>query len=265
MKIYLRYLKSERIDSLLFAIGLFGCGYIFVRMYPSFGKLQALKDYFEMMPAFLKAFMGEEIIDFTTLKGFLTVEFFNTTWLFITGIFSCLYAGSLVAEETEKKTLEILFSTAVTRTGYLVSKFAGFLTLLVFLATASFLGLYLGMWQLGEKIDESLMFYAFFTGTICIATIGCMGLLFSCVFNEQRRAISMTMILFFSLWIFNLIATMLEQYPFLKFFTLFHYCDASKIFKRQAICWPDIGILIAVFTIMFMSSIFTFRRKEIYL
>ncbi|MHC4104505.1 MAG: ABC transporter permease [Planctomycetota bacterium] len=265
MRIYLRYLRSERIDSLLFAIGLFGCGYIFVVMYPSFGKLQALKGYFEMMPAFLKAFLGEEIIDFTTLKGFLTVEFFNTTWLFITGIFSCLYAGSLVAEETEKKTLELLFSTAVTRTGYIISKFTGFLTLLVFLTTASFLGLYLGMWQIGEKVDEGLMFYAFFSGTICIATIGSMGLLFSCVFNLQRRAISVTMILFFALWIFNLIATMLEQYPVLKFFTLFHYYDASKIFKRQAICWPDIGILIAVFTIMLTSSIFTFRRKEIYI
>ena len=84
MRIYLRYLRSERIDSLLFAIGLFGFGYILVVMYPSFGKLQAFKDYFEMMPAFLKALVGEEIIDFTTLKGFLTVEFFNTTWLFYT-------------------------------------------------------------------------------------------------------------------------------------------------------------------------------------
>jgi ABC-type transport system involved in multi-copper enzyme maturation permease subunit len=265
MRIYLRYLRSERIDSLLFAIGLFGCGYIFVAMYPSFGKLQALKDYFEVMPAFLKAFLGEEIIDFTTLKGFLTVEFFNTTWLFITGIFSCLYAGSLVAEETEKKTLEILLSTAVTRTEYIISKFAGFLTLLVFLATASFLGLYLGMWRIGEKVGEVLMFYAFFSGTICVATIGSMGLLFSCAFNTQRRAVSVTMILFFSLWISNLVATMLEQYPLLKFFTLFHYCDASKIFKRQAVCWPDIGILTAVFTIMLTLSIFTFRRKDIYI
>ncbi|UCG56311.1 MAG: ABC transporter permease subunit [Phycisphaerales bacterium] len=265
MRIYLRYLKSERIGSLLFAIGLFGFGYILVVMYPSFGKLQALKNYFEMMPVFLKALLGDEIIDFTTLKGFMTVEFFNTTWLFVTGVFSCLLAGSLVAEETEKKTLEILLSTAVTRTGYIISKFAGFLTLLVFLATASFLGLYLGMWRIGEQIDEGLMFYAFFTGTICMAAMGSIGLLFSCLFNEQRRAISMTLIVFFSLYLFNLFATFLEQYPRLKYFALFHYYDASKIFKRGAICWPDIGILLAVFTIVLISSIFTFRRKDIYI
>jgi ABC-2 type transport system permease protein len=263
--IYLRYLKSERIGSLLFAIGLLGFGYILVVIYPSFGKLQAMKEYFEAMPAFLKAFVAEEITDFTTLTGFLTVEFFNTTWLFVTGIFSCLYAGSLVAEETEKKTLELLFSTPITRTGYIISKFAGFLTLLLFLATASFLGLYLGMWQIGEKIDEGRMFYALFSGTICIATIGSIALLFSCVFNGQRRAISLAMILFFLLWMFNLVATMLEQYPLLKYFTLFHYCDASKIFRRQAIWWPDIGILIAVFAIMLTSSVFIFRRKEIYI
>lgn len=263
--IYLRYLKSERIGSLLFAIGLLGFGYILVVIYPSFGELQAMKDYFEAMPAFLKAFVAEEITDFTTLTGFLTVEFFNTTWLFITGIFSCVYAGSLVSEETEKKTLELLFSTAITRTGYIISKFSGFLTLLLFLATASFLGLYLGTWQIGERIDEGLMFYALFSGTICMATIGSIALLISCVIDGQRRAISLAIVLFFLLWIFNLVATVLEQYPLLEFFTVFHYCDASKIFRRQAMWWPDIGILIAVFTIVLTTSISIFRRKEIYI
>jgi ABC-2 type transport system permease protein len=233
-------------------------------MYPSFGKLQALKDYFEMMPTFFKALLGDEIIDFTTLKGFMTVEFFNTTWLYVVGIFSCLLAGSLVAEETEKKTLEILFSTAVSRTGYILSKFTAFLTLLIFLAIASFAGIYLGMWQIGERIDGVLLFYAFLSGTICMAAIGSIGLLFSCVFNGQRRAVSLTIIVFFSLYIFNLFATFLEQYPMLKFFALLHYYDASKIFKRESICWTDIGILITVFTIMFISSIFIFRRKDIY-
>ena len=222
MKIYLRYLKRECITSILFAIGLFGFGYILVVMYPSFGKLQAFKDYFEAMPVFLKSFVAEDITDFTTLKGFLTIEFFNTTWVFITGFFSCFYAGSLVAEETEKKTLEFLLSTAVTRTGYIISKFAAFLTLLVLLTTASFVGIYLGTWQIGEQIDEGLIFYAFFSGTICMAAIGSIGLLFSCLFNEQRRAISMTLIVFFSLYLFNLFATLLEQYPTLKYFTLLY-------------------------------------------
>ncbi len=265
MKIYLRHLKSERITSLLFAIFLLGFGYLIVVLYPEIAEIQVIKNYFEAMPEFLKAFLGEEIIDFTTFKGFMTVEYFNTTWLFVVGIFSCLMAGLLVTEETEKKTLEILFSTPVTRTGYIISKFAAFLTLLVFLSIASFIGIYLGMWEIGEQIDKSLIFYVFFSGTICMATIGSIGLLFSCIFNEQRLAISLTIIVFFSLYLFNLFATFLEQYPKLKYFTLFYYYDASKIFKREAICWPDIGILVGVFTVMFMLSIFFFRRKEIYL
>ena len=265
MKIYLRYLKSERLSALLFATALFGCGYLLVAIYPSIAKIQEFKDYLEAMPMFLKAFLGEEIIDFTSLQGFMTVEYFNTTWLFITGIFSCLFAGSLIAEETEKKTLEILFSTPVTRTGYIISKFAGFLTLLAFLTTASFLGLYLGMQQIDEKIDADLMVYAFFSGAICIATIGSIGLLFSCIFNDQRLACSVTMIIFFSLYIFNLVAMMLEQYPLLEYFSLFHYYDASRIFKNEAINFFDLGILIGVFTAMFTTSIFVFRRKDIYL
>jgi ABC-2 type transport system permease protein len=223
------------------------------------------KDYIESLPAFMKAFLGREIMDFTTLEGFLTVEYFNTTWLFIMGVFSCLFAGAIVAEETEKKTLEILLSTPVTRTGFIISKFAGFFTLLVFLSVISFLGIYLGVLQIGEKMDNRLMFYIFLSGTICIATIGGFGLFLSCLFNEQRRAVGATITIFFSLYIFNLISLLLEQYPALKYFSLFQYYDASKIFKRQAMYWPDMAILLGVFSVMFGASIFTFRRKEIYL
>jgi len=265
MRIYLRYMKSERFSVLLYALFLLGCAYVVVAIYPSITKIHAFKDYIEAMPAFFKAFLGEEIMDFTTLNGFLTVEYFNTTWLFVMGIFSCLFAGALVAEETEKKTLEIVFSAPVTRTRFIISKFAGFLTLLVFLSAVSFLGIYLGELQIGETIDKRLTIYVFLSGTLCMATIGSIGLFLSCLFNEQRRATGVAITIFFLLYIFNLVALLLEQYPVLKYFSLFQYYDASRIFRRQAIYWPDMAVLIGVFSIMFGASIFTFRRKEIYL
>ncbi|MHC4558166.1 MAG: ABC transporter permease [Planctomycetota bacterium] len=265
MKIYLLYLKSERVTGLLFALFLLACAYVLVAIFPSIAKTMTLQDYIEAMPTYMKAFLGQEFIGVTTLEGFLTLEYFNTTWLLIMGVFSCLFAGAMVAEETEKKTLEILFSTPVTRTRFIISKFAGFLTLLVFLSAVSFLGIYLGELQIGQSIDKRLTVYVFFSGTICMATIGSIGLFLSCLFNEQRRATGSAITVFFLLYIFNLIALLLEQYPILKYFSLFQYYDASKIFKRQAMYWPDMAILIGVFSIMLGASIFTFRRKEIYL
>jgi ABC-2 type transport system permease protein len=265
MKIYLRYLKSERVTVLLFAFFLLVFAYVLVAIFPSITKIQMVQDYIESLPAFLKAFIGQEVIDIGTLEGFLTVEYFNTTWLLIMGVFCCLFAGALVAEETEKKTLEILLSAPVTRTRFIISKFAGFLTLLLFLSAVSFLGIYLGELQIDETIDKRLMVYIFLSGTICIAAIGSIGLFLSCLFNEQRRAVGAAITVFFLLYMFNLIAMLLEQYPILKYFSLFQYYDASRIFRRQAIYWPDMAILLCVFSIMFGASIFTFRRKEIYL
>jgi len=265
MKIYLRYLKSERVAVLLYALFLLVCAYVLVVIFPSIAKIQMVHDYIESLPAFMKAFLGQEIIDIATLEGFLTVEYFNTTWLLIMGVFCCLFAGALVAEETEKKTLEILLSAPVTRTRFIISKFAGFLTLLVFLSAVSFLGIYLGELQIGEAIDKHLTVYVFLSGTLCMATIGSIGLFLSCLFNEQRRATGAAIAVFFLLYIFNLVALLLEQYPILKYFSLFQYYDASKVFRRQAIYWPDMAVLIGVFSVMFSASIFAFRRKEIYL
>ncbi len=264
MRIYLRYLKSECVTTLLFGLFLLVFAYVLVVIFPSITKIQIAQDYIEALPAFLKAFLGQEIIDITTLEGFLTVEYFNTTWLLITGVFCCLFAGALIAEEAEKKTLEIVLSAPVTRTRFMITKFAGFLTLLVFLSAVSFLGINLGVLQIGEEMDKRLMVYIFLSGTTCIATIGCIGLFLSCLFNEQRRAVGATITVFFSLYIFNLISLLLEQYPALRYFSLFQYYDASRIFKQQSIHWPDIVLLIGIFSTMFGASIIAFRRKEIY-
>jgi ABC-2 type transport system permease protein len=264
MRVYLRYLRSEYVTALLFALFLLGFAYVLVAIFPSITQIQAMEDYFDAIPAFMKAFIGQEIIHITTLEGFLTVEYFNTTWLLIVGVFSCLFAGALVAEETEKKTLEILFSTPVTRTRFLVSKFAGFLTLLVFLSAVSLVGICLGEWEIGKGIDRRLVVYVFVSGTLCLAAVGSVGLFLSCVFNEQRRAIGATIAVFFTLYVFNVIAVLLEQYPILRYFSLFQYYDASKIFRQQTIQWADMAIVLGVFSLMFGASIVTFRRKELY-
>jgi ABC-2 type transport system permease protein len=265
MRIYWRYLKSERVSASLYALALFAFGYVMVVVFPSIGRIQMAQEYIDAMPPFMKAFIGQGVIDITTLEGFLTVEYFNTTWLLIMGVFSCLFAGALVTEETERRTLEILLSTPVTRTRFVVSKFAAFLTLLVLLALASFLSLSLGMAQIGERIEARLMVYAFLTGAAFLATIGSIALWFSCVFNGQRQAVSAAIVVFIFLYMFNLVAALLEDYPILGYLSLMHYYDASNIFKQQAVHWPDIAILLGVFSVMSGASIVTFRRKEIYI
>ena len=263
MRIYWRYLKSERVTALLYALALFVCGYVMVIVFPAIAEIQMAQEYIDAMPTFMRAFIGQEIMDITTAEGFLTIEYFNTTWLLIMGVFSCLFAGALVAEETERRTLEILLSTPVTRTHFVASKFAGFLTLLLILALASLLSLLLGMAQIGERIDVRLMVYALFAGTVCVAAVGSIALWFSCLFNGQRRAVGAAILVFILLYMFNVIAVLLEEYPILGYLSLMHYYDASKIFRQQAISWPDMAILVGVISVMFAASVVTFRRKEI--
>ena len=264
MSIYWRYLKSERMPAMLYAMTLFAFGYIMVVVFPSIARIQMAQEYIYALPPFLKAFIGQGTLDITTLEGFLSIEFFNTTWLLIMGVFSCIFAGALVSEETESRTLEIILSTPLTRTRLVASKFAGLLTVLVILAVASFLGVSLGMVQIGEHIEVRLMVYVFLTGTVCVATIGSIGLWISCLCNRQRRAVGAVIVVFIFLYMFNVVAALLEQYPILGYLSLMHYYDASKIFREQAMSWPDMAILLGAFSVMFAASVVTFRRKEIY-
>ena len=63
MRIYWHYLKSERVSASLYALALFACGYVMVVVFPSIAKIQMAQEYIDAMPPFMKAFIGQEIID----------------------------------------------------------------------------------------------------------------------------------------------------------------------------------------------------------
>jgi len=265
MHLYRRYLRSERITTLLYAVTLFLYAYFISFIFPYIGKIKALKDYMEILPPFLRAFFGEEIVQFTTLEGFLTVEFFNTTWIIILGIFTCLFVGSLVAEETEKRTLEITLSTPLRRCRFVLEKFLGFLTCLAVLVIASYSGILLGASHIHEKVNFATYNRVFFSGFLCMMSIGTIALFFSCIFNEQRRAVSVSLAFFLALYFFNIIAALLEQFPILRYLSLFNYYDASRIFVHNTILWTDLLVLMGITGGFFVLSLLLFERKEIYL
>jgi ABC-2 type transport system permease protein len=257
-------MRQERFAVILYSLLLFVCAYFIVIIFPSIQKIQALKNYMEQMPPFIKAFFGTEALQFTRLEGFLTIEFFNTTWVYIAGVFTAMFAGSLIAEEVEKKTLEILLSTPLRRRGLVIEKFLGFITCLIIVTLFSYLGIIAGAAQIGEKVDYMLYLRVFVSGILCMISIGAIALFVSCVAREQRRATGISIAFFFSLYFFNIIAALLEQYPVLGYFSLFHYFDASKILKYNAIQWDSLFVLLTVAVVFLAASVIHFQRKEIY-
>ncbi len=85
MRIYLCYLRGECVTTLLFALFLLGCAYIMIAIFPSITQIQMMEDYFDAIPDFMKAFIGQDIIDITRQvlpdEGVLFAE---------TGVFVCM-------------------------------------------------------------------------------------------------------------------------------------------------------------------------------
>lgn len=264
MRIFRNYIRGEMFAVMMYAVVLFGCGYFIVIVFPSIQKIKALKDYLEALPPFMRGFFGQEALEFTKLEGFLCIEFLNTTWVFVTGVFSALFAGAMIAEEVEKKRLEILLSTQLSRHRLVLEKFLGFVACLLIVNIFSYLGIMAGALQIGEKADYMLYGRVYVSGTLCMICVGAIALFVSCAVREQRRAVSISLAFFIALYFFNIIAALLEQYPILSYLSLFHYFDASKIIKREAILWGDMSVLIVVAAILFVASIIHFQRQEIH-
>ena len=101
--------------------------------------------------AFMEGFLGNANLDFTTIEGFVSIEYMSMWPLFL-AIFLGVKGGGVVSRHVEDLSMDMLLATGYTRSRFLSEK----LTLLVINLVVVLLGGYAGLAVGGLMIGESL-------------------------------------------------------------------------------------------------------------
>ena len=168
-------------------IGLFLIGLLMVSVYDSIADQQEQFDQImQIYPEELFAFFGD-FTEFSTPKGFLSIEFFSFMPL-ILGIFAIIAGSGLLVDDEEGGRLDLIMAYPITRSGLLFGRLLAFLVASIVICLIAWLGL--AVPTLWSTMDVSFgeLILPIVSLMVEIILFGVLALFLSLLFPSRRLA-----------------------------------------------------------------------------
>ncbi|MDQ7793726.1 MAG: ABC transporter permease subunit [bacterium] len=238
-----------------------GFGLLIAVIYPSFAE--SLEGMLANYPeAFLRAFMGGTVPSFGTVEGFMALEYFS--WIPVMyAAYAALAGAGMVAEETDRGTVEFLLAQPVRRSTVIAGKFLVFLVYLAGIVVVSALGLSGGLYAAGVDHSLRLFGHQFVSGYLVAMAYGAISLLISVLAGELRRATSVSLGVVFGTWFLLMAANLSERMELLGYLSPLCYAGATAVLERGSLPPGDVAVLLAITAVAFVAALVLFERKEL--
>lgn len=263
-KLFMTMLKENQKSISGFAFGTVLYMWMVIWIYPSLAKSSGMNEMLQSMPDnFLRAFGLENGIQ--KLSDYLAAEFYGLLFLIILSIY-CVMAGTqLVARLVDRGSMAYLLSTPTSRVKIAITQLSvlifGLLVIVLFATAGGVLGT---LWISGSaELDMSLFIQMNLVGFLLFFVISAYSFLFSCLFNDEKTATSVSAVVTIVFFALHLVGRLSPDVDWLLNLTIFSAFDPQEISNGTAdILIPSLELLGAGI-ILYVLSIIVFRKKDL--
>ncbi len=212
----------------------------------------------------MKAFIGDMGLDIYSLRGFMSMELFSSLTLFIIIYFLVQYAGAF-ASEMEKRTIDILLSTPLTRRRLFISRYLSWVAANLIVIVAWTLSMYVGVVSIGETADAPLADIARTTFLFLPFALTVQGfcMLTSVVTNDSKKAYGISFGIYYGMYFLRIVSILSERMSFVKYFTIFQYWDYNAVFVDGVVRWGGVALLSLASIGLFIAGLAVLERKDL--
>jgi len=211
----------------------------------------------------MKAFFGDRFIDYTTVQGYLMLEYF-TMWPLFFVIYIAVKASSAVAKHVEDHSIDILLATGYSRNRFLAEKLLLIAVNMSVLLASALLGIFIGALMIGKAPPIEGSAYALL-GSIpmCLAFVG-ISLIITVSIDEGSKAIGAVLGFIIFQYILQIVANIASWGSTLKYFSLFTYWDSLELGLDHHVSGLDMLVPTLIGIGLIVVSFIIFNRKEIH-
>jgi len=227
-------------------------------------RVKAMLQYIDMLPSFIKAFIGGDALQFGNIAGLIAIGYQEPFVLLLYMLFAVGVPTALLAGEVQRGTMELILSRQTTKTQVYIC--AGLITvvgmyalvIVMFLGTVVSTNLY--------DFEQQVPLYSFFKlaihGGILASAVGGIALLSAACFR-RGMAVSLTVAFLVVNYFIMIITQWWPRMKWLDPFTIFNYVDEAKIFSEPG--WPagDICILISILVVSTVLGGVVWWRRDL--
>jgi len=216
-------------------------------------RVKAFLQYIDMLPSFIKAFMGGEVLEIGNIAGLIAIGYQEPLVLILYMLFAVGVPTALLAGEVQRGTMELILSRQTTKTQIYIC--AGLITvagmyalvIVMFTGTVAATRLY--------DFDQAVPLYSFFkiaiVGGMLASAVGGIALLAAACFR-RGLAVSLTVAYLVVNYFISIIADWWPRMKWLEPTTIFNYVDGPAIFGKSG--WP-IGDMCVLLSLLAVSTV----------
>lgn len=262
--VFWRAIKDRRIILLVYCLASIGLMLLYIGLFPSIKEQSAsLEQLVKSYPeALLKAF-NFDINSFTTIEGFLAGEQFSFVWPIMLMFMLIGYAGSALASEIERGTIEVILAQPISRTKLFFGRyFAGLLMLFLFVILSIFPALpIISAYDISYKFDNflTLAILCFLFGWALLS----IGMMFSSIFSDKGKVFFITGGLLVVMYVLNIVAVLKDNLSDLKYLSFFYYFNHSAALIYDKIDNLAYWVFVGVALVCTLIGAIWFSKRDI--
>ena len=216
-------------------------------------RVKALLQYMEMLPDFIKAFMGGEVLEVGNLAGLIAIGYQDPFVLLLYMLYAVGVPTALLAGEVQRGTMELILSRQTTKTHIYIC--AGFITVagMYALVLVMFAGTVVAtmLYDFYQEVPLYFFFKIAIVGGMLASAVGGIALLAAACFR-RGLAVSITVGYLVVNYFVSIIADWWPRMKFLEPATIFNYVDGPAMFDKPG--WP-IGDMCVLLSLLAVSTI----------
>jgi len=229
-------------------------------------RVKAFLQYIDILPSFIKAFMGGEVLQIGNIAGLIAIGYQDPFVLILYMLYAVGVPTALLSGEVQKGTMELILSRQTTKTHiYICSGLitvAGMyaLVLVMFMGTVAATNLY--------QFDQAVPLYSFFkmaiVGGMLASAVGGIALLAAVCFRRST-AVSLTIAYLVVSYFISIIADWWPRMKWLEPTTIFNYVDGPAMFGKSG--WPigDMCVLLSLLAVSTVLGGIIWSRRDLLL
>lgn len=260
----MRYESRNRLRGafvLAVLLGLFAL--LLIALFPTIAESGAdFQAYIESLPPSVQEGFGVSGVDYTTMEGFLSTEFYGFVWVLLLGLYVTYAAGGTVAGDIESGRMDMLLATPISRADVLLEKFLSLLTIVVVLNLLMPLFVYAGAILIDESIDTFGLVVVHLLSVPYLLVCGALGTLLSVTIHRADIARRAGIGVVFVLFVLEAVTTDTD-FEWLGLLSPTHYYDPTKILVEESYDLVGVAILVVATVVLLAVSRIIFERVDV--
>ncbi len=262
LNIIRRKLKDQRNSVLVYAASVIAYAALMISLFPSMREMDIEAIYSQMPENFMK-FFGTEMTAFSTIEGYISVEFLSLFFPLIIVFYAGSTAGSAIAGQIERRTIDFNLSQPISRTKLVLSETV--VALIYLLAITSSTGIaMLGFgkaFDVAFKPDGVLAFVV--TATLFMWAFYGLAILISSLLRSKMSVMLITAGVLLGSYIFSSLSRIVEKLQGYDKYSLFYLYNPEELLRSGNIQLTHLVMLLIILGIGLAGAVTIFNKKDV--